>query len=115
MDAIINDEKITNIKKVIILISSILTIKKILKRLISFSSKIELEVELFEVFSKINKYEKLIEQIQGLFYQEISFNLFNFSQISHLIRNYDWSPSEEEGSQKLFEASSLINWPSGNG
>ena len=108
-EEIINEKKITSIKKVIILISTILTIKKILKRLISFSSKIELEIELYEVFTKINKYEKLIEQIQGLFYQEISFNLFNFSQISHLIRNYDWSPSEEEGSQKLFEASNWVN------
>ena len=109
VDAIINDEKITNIKKVIILISSILTIKKILKRLISFSSKIELEVELYEVFSKINKYEKLIEQIQNLFYLEIISNIFDFSQISILIMNYDWSPSSEEGSQKLFEASDWVN------
>jgi hypothetical protein len=58
---LINDMKLKlsniNIKKIIILISSIRTIKKILKRLIFFTTKIELELERYEVLSKINNYE----------------------------------------------------------
>ena len=105
---IINDTKIENIKKVIILISCIFTIKKILKRLISFSTKIELELERYEVLCKINKYEKLLEQIQNIFYLEIITNIFDFSEISNLIANYNWAPSPEEGSKKLFDASDWV-------
>ena len=105
---IINDTKIENIKKVIILISCIFTIKKILKRLISFSTKIELELERYEVLCKINKYEKLLEQIQNIFYLEIITNIFDFSEISNLIDNYNWAPSPEEGSKKLFDASDWV-------
>ena len=105
---VINEEKIKNLKKVIILISCILTIKKILKRLISFSTKIELELERYEVLCKINKYEKIIEQMQSLIYLEFSYYILDFSKISDLIINYNWSPSPEEGSKKLFDASEWV-------
>jgi len=108
IEDIINDLKIESIKKVIILISCIFTIKKILKRLITFSTKIELELERYEVLCKINKYEKLLEQIQNIFYLEIITNIFDFSEISHLINNYNWAPSPEEGSKKLFDASDWV-------
>ena len=98
-----------NIKKIIILISSIRTIKKILKRLIFFTTKIELELERYEVLSKINNYEKLIEQIRNFFYLEISENIIDFSQISNIIQNYNWSPDPEQGSKELFEASDWVN------
>ena len=111
-EELINDTKNkiskSNVKKFMFLISPIQTIKKILKRLISFSTKIELELERYEIIGKINKYEKLIEQIRNFFYLEISSNLIDFSKISYLIENYDWSPTPEEGSQKLFEASDWV-------
>ena len=110
---LINDMKLKlsniNIKKIIILISSIRTIKKILKRLIFFTTKIELELERYEVLSKINNYEKLIEQIRNFFYLEISENIIDFSQISNIIQNYNWSPDPEQGSKELFEASDWVN------
>ena len=110
---LINDMKLKlsniNIKKIIILISSIRTIKKILKRLIFFTTKIELELERYEVLSKINNYEKLIEQIRNFFYLEISENIIDFSQISNIIQNYNWSPNPEQGSKELFEASDWVN------
>ena len=97
-----------NLKKIIILISSIQTIKKILKRLIFFTTKIELELERYEVLSKINKYEKLIEQIRNLFYLELSSNIIDFSKISNIIQNYNWSPNPDEGSKDLFNASDWV-------
>ena len=56
-----------HIKQIIILISCILTLKKILKRLVLFTTKIELEDQRYLILSKLNKYEKLIEQIQNFF------------------------------------------------
>ena len=109
---LINETKLRlskiNIGKIIILISSIHTLKKILKRLIFFTTKIELELERYEVLSKINKYEKLIEQIHTLFYFEISSNIIDFSQIADSIQKYNWSPSPDEGSNVLFNASDWV-------
>ena len=97
------------IKETIILISSISTIKKILKRLVSFTTKIELELQRYQILNKINKYEKLIEQIRNLFYEKISSEILDFSKISYLIVDYNWSPNPEEGSSQLFEASKWVN------
>ena len=112
IEDLINDTKLRlskmNLKKIIILISSIQTIKKILKRLIFFTTKIELELERYEVLSKINKYEKLIEQIRNLFYLELSSNIIDFSKISNIIQNYNWSPNPDEGSKDLFNASDWV-------
>ena len=109
---LINETKLRlskiNIGKIIILISSIHTLKKILKRLIFFTTKIESELERYEVLSKINKYEKLIEQIHTLFYLEISSNIIDFSQIADSIQKYNWSPSPDEGSNVLFNASDWV-------
>ena len=111
-EEIINETKIIiskiDIKKIIVLISSIQTIKKILKRLISFSTKVELELERYEILSKINKYENLLEQMRNFFYLEISSYIFDFSLISNLILNYNWSPTPNEGSKKLFDASDWV-------
>ena len=97
-----------NIKEIIILISCLLTLKKILKRLVLFSTKIELELQRYIILNKINKYEKLIEQIRNLFYNKISSEIFDFSQISNLIIEYNWSPNPEEGSKQLFEPSEWV-------
>ena len=98
-----------HIKQIIILISCILTLKKILKRLVLFTTKIELEDQRYLILSKLNKYEKLIEQIQNFFYTNISSEIFDFSQITYLIEEYNWAPTPEEGSTKLFEASDWVN------
>ena len=44
-----------HIKEIIILISCLLTLKKILKRLVLFTTKIELELQRYEILNKINK------------------------------------------------------------
>lgn len=97
------------LKEIIILISCILTLKKTLKRLVSFTTKIELELQRYQIISKLNKYEKLIEQMRNLFYMKISSEILDFSKISYLIEEYNWSPNPEEGSTQLFEASGWVN------
>ena len=97
-----------HIKEIIIFISCLLTLKKILKRLVLFTTKIELELQRYEVLNKINKYEKIIEQIRNYFYMDISSDILDFSKISYLIVNFKWSPSPEEGSTQLFEASEWV-------
>ena len=98
-----------HLKEIIILISCILTLKKTLKRLVSFTTKIELELQRYQIISKLNKYEKLIEQMRNLFYMKISSDILDFSKISYLIEEYNWSPNPEEGSTQLFEASGWVN------
>ena len=99
----------THIKQVIILISCISTLYKTLKRLIGFTSKIELDFQKNQIIEKINKYKKLIEQIQYFFYMRISLTFIDFSKISPLIEEFNWAPSPEEGSTQLFEPSSWVN------
>ena len=98
-----------NIKEILILISCLLTLNKILKRLVLFSTKIELELQRYIILNKINKYEKLIEQIRNLFYNKISSEILDFSQVSYLIEEFNWSPNPEEGSKQLFEPSVWVN------
>ena len=97
-----------NLKEIIILISCLLSIKKVLKRLVSLSTKIELELQRYEILNKINKYEKIIEQIRNFFYSKISSEILDFSKISYLIIGYNWSPNPEQGSTQLFEASEWV-------
>ena len=101
--------KLTTIKfkEITIIISSILTLNKILKRLVSFTTKIDLELQRYHILNKINKYEKIIEQIRDFFYENISLEILDFTRISNLILDFNWSPNPEEGSTQLFEAS---NW-----
>ena len=46
--------------------------------------------------------------MQSLIYLEFSYYILDFSKISDLIINYNWSPSPEEGSKKLFDASEWV-------
>ena len=40
---------------------------------------------------------------------KISKNLIDFSEISHIIEDFNWSPPPEIGSSQLFEASLWVN------
>ena len=101
------EQKITesNFKYIIIFISCIYTFYKILKRLINFTSKIELDFQKNQIIEKIYKYKKLIEQMTYFFYMKISLNIINFEKISPLIKDLDFSPSPEVGASQLFEQS----------
>ena len=97
-----------HIKQIIILVSCILTLKKVLKRLVDNTTKIELEDQRYLILNKINKYEKLIEQMRTFFYMNISSEILDFSNILYLIEEYNWAPTPEEGSTQLFEASQWV-------
>ena len=103
-------EKITksHFKKIVIFISCISTIYKILKRLIRFTSKIELDFLKNQIIEKITKYKILIQQIRYFFYMKISLAIFDFTKISQTIEDFKWAPSQEEGSAQLFEASPWV-------
>ena len=94
-----------NFKYITIFISYISTFYKILKRLVDFTSKIELDFQKNQIIEKISKYKKLIEQISYFFYMKISFNLISFEKISPLILDSNWSPTPEAGAGQLFEPS----------
>ena len=100
--------KVTHIKQIIIFISTISTIYKTLKRLTGFTSKIELDFQRNQIIDKLNKYKNLKEQIQYFFFMKISLNFMDFPKISPLIEEFNWTPSSEEGSTQLFEASSWV-------
>ena len=98
-----------NFKHIIIFISCISTFYKILKRLVDFTSKIELDFQKNQINEKISKYKTLIGQITYFFYMKISLNLISFEQISPLIENSDWCPTPEVGASQLFESSFWVN------
>ena len=99
----------THIKQIIVLISTITTLYKTLKRLEGFTSKIELDFQKKQINDKLNNYKILKDQIQYFFYMKISKNLIDFSEISHIIEDFNWSPPPEIGSSQLFEASLWVN------
>ena len=95
-----------NIKQIFIFISCISSFYKILKRLVDFTSKIELDFQKNQIIEKISKYKILIEQINYFISMKISHNIINFEEkISNIILDSDWSPPPEEGSSQLFEQS----------
>ena len=99
----------THLKQIIVLISTISTLYKTLKRLEGFTSKIELDFQKKQINDKLKNYKILKDQIQYFFYMKISINLFDFSEISHMIEDFNWSPPPEIGSSQLFEASLWVN------
>jgi hypothetical protein len=99
----------SNFKQITIFISCISSFYKVLKRLINFTSKIELDFQKNQITEKIFSYKKLVEQITYFFYMKISLNLLNFEKISQLIINSDFSPSPEEGASQLFEPSFWVS------
>ena len=92
-------------KQIAIFISCISSFYKILKRLIDFTSRIELDFQRNQILEKINKYKKLIEQINYFLFMKISLSLIDFDKISTFILDSDWSPPLESGAGQLFEAS----------
>ena len=98
-----------NFKQIAIFISCISSFYKILKRLIGFTSKIELDFQKNQILEKINKYKKLIEQINYFLFMKISLSLIDFEKISTFILDSDWSPSLESGAGQLFEASFWVS------
>ena len=98
-----------NFKYITIFISCISTFYKVLKRLINFTSKIELDFQKNQITERIFKYKKLIEQITYFFYMKITLNLIDFEKISPLIENSDWSPIPETGASQLFEQSFWVS------
>ena len=98
-----------NFKQIIIFISCISSFYKVLKRLVNFTTKIELDFQKNQITEKIFSYKKLIEQITYFFYMKISLNLLNFEKISQLIINSDFCPSPEEGASQLFEPSFWVS------
>ena len=99
----------THIRQIMILISTISTLHKTLKRLEGFTSKIELDFQKNQIIEKFNKYKKLKEQIQYFFYMKISLVFMDFTKISSIIEEFNWTPLPEEGSTQLIEASSWVN------
>ena len=99
----------THLKQIIVLISTISTLYKILKRLEGFTSKIELDFQKNQIIEKLNKYKILKKQIQYFFYMKISLSFMDFSKISYFIEDFNWSPPLEDGSNQLFEASLWVN------
>ena len=96
-------------KQIAIFISCISSFYKILKRLIDFTSRIELDFQKNQILEKINKYKKLIEQINYFLFMKISLSLIDFEKISTFILDSDWSPSLESGAGQLFEASFWVS------
>ena len=101
--------KENNFKQIAIFISCISSFYKILKRLINFTSKIELDFQKNQILEKINKYKILIEQINYFLFMKISLTLIDFEKISTFILDSDWSPSPESGAGQLFEASFWVS------
>ena len=96
-------------KQILIFISCISSFYKILKRLVDFTTKIELDFQKNQITEKISKYKILIEQINYFISMKISYNLINSEKISNLIQELDWAPPPEEGASQLFEASLWVS------
>jgi hypothetical protein len=58
---------------------------------------------------EIEKYKKIIEQIQYFFYLKIASEVIEIKPLRDMISYYNWTPPQSEAETQLFKASSYVN------
>lgn len=107
---IINDNNIYSCMiESIILYESMVTVKKILKRLTHFTKKIELEFQSKLVTDCIKNYDRVLDEIKIFIYKPICQNIFKVDPILNKINNYKWDPKETDNDFEFSEANPFID------
>ena len=99
----------SNISKIILWISTLKSLYKVLKRYSHFSKKIDLDFQRDYIIKEIEKYKKIIEQIQYFFYLKIASEVIEIKPLRDMISYYNWTPPQSEAETQLFKASSYVN------
>ena len=99
----------SNISKIILWINTLKSLYKVLKRYSHFSKKIELDFQRDYIINEIEKYKKIIEQIQYFFYLKIASEIIEIKPLRDMISYYNWTPPQSEAETQLFKASSYVN------
>lgn len=107
---IINDSNVYScMVESIILYESIISLRKILKRLSHFANKIELEFRSQYVIDTINEYESVLEEMKVFIYRPICANIFKIDSIFTKITNYRWDPKESEATSPFSEPNQFVD------
>lgn len=92
----------------LMVIESMHSIYKIIKRLEHFRSKIELEFQSGFINETISQYKKIINESRDFIYSKLASQLISFDPIRNKILEYKWDPDEAEADTQLFDASPFI-------
>jgi hypothetical protein len=107
---IINDNNIYSCMiESIILYESMVSVKKILKRLTHFTKKIELEFQSKLITDYIKNYDRVLDEIKIFIYKPICQNIFKTDPIMNKINNYKWDPKESDNEFEFSEANPFID------
>lgn len=93
----------------IIIVGSIHSIYKIIKRLQHFANKIELDFQKSYITDTIKNYKIVVNQALQFVFLDIAEILFDLTDIKKNIESNDWNVSESAMNAQLFEASSFVN------
>ena len=93
----------------LMVIESLHSIFKIIKRLEHFKAKIELEFQSGFISETINNYKLILKEARDFVYRKLAIQLINFEPIRQKILDYKWDPAETEADTQLFDASPFIN------
>jgi hypothetical protein len=107
---IINDNNMYScmIEK-IILFESMISVRKILKRLTHFTKKIDLDFQKNLIIDTIENYSSILSEIKIFIYRSICGNIFKIDPLLSKIINYKWDPKESELDFQFSEPNQFVD------
>jgi hypothetical protein len=90
-------------------VNTLKSLYKIVKRYSHYTKKIDLDFQRDFIIEEIEKYKKIIYEIQYFFYMKIASEIIEMKPIREMILIYNWTPPKEEAETLLFESSTYVN------
>ena len=99
----------SNYVKIMLWVNTLKSLYKIVKRYSHYTKKIDLDFQRDFIIEEIEKYKKIIYEIQYFFYMKIASEIIEMKPIREMILIYNWTPPKEEAETLLFESSTYVN------
>jgi hypothetical protein len=107
---IINDNNIYSCMiENIILFESMISVSQVMKRILHFAKKIELDFQSKLIVEHIRKYDQVLEEIKFFFYKPICHNIFKIDPIMNKIISFKWDPKDSDNDFEFSEANIFID------
>ena len=100
----------SNYYPIILTINCIKSSYDILKKLTTFTEKLDFDFQKEIVIKTINQYEIIISELQTSLYRKICSNLININKIKEMSLSVNWNASETIAEKLLFEPSPFVKF-----
>ena len=95
---------------ILLSINSIKSTYEILKKITTFTEKLEFDFQKEIIIKTINKYEIIIKELQSSLYKRIYCNIINMNKIKEMSLSVNWNASETIAEKLLFEPSPFVKY-----